>query len=77
MVHLAFSFQKGGAMISKEMHIGEIIRRYPQTLEVFAQYGLDCYECQIADFEALEHGVTVHKVDLDTLLEELNRSITG
>lgn len=64
-------------MITKEMTIGEIIRRYPETLRVFEKYGLDCYECQIADFEALEHGAGVHKADVDKLLDELNRTIRG
>lgn len=63
-------------MITKEMIIGDIIRRYPKTLGVFDAYGLDCYECQIADFEALEHGAGVHKVNVDELLEELNRIIS-
>jgi hybrid cluster-associated redox disulfide protein len=63
-------------MISKDMTINEILRRYPQTLAVFERYGLDCYDCQIADFEQLEHGATVHKVDLQALLAELNRSIS-
>lgn len=60
-------------MITKEMTIGEIVRRHPETLEVFEKYGLDCFECQIADFEALEHGAGVHKIDVDDLLRELNR----
>ncbi len=60
-------------MITRDMTIGEIIRRYPETLRVFEKYGLDCYECQIADFEALEHGAGVHKIDVDMMLEELNR----
>ncbi|GFO63579.1 DUF1858 domain-containing protein [Geomonas paludis] len=63
-------------MISKDMTISEILRRYPQTLPVFERYGLDCYDCQIADFEQLEHGATVHKADLAALLEELNKSIS-
>lgn len=64
-------------MITKEMTIGEIVRRYPQTLEVFRKYGLDCFECQIADFEALEHGAGVHKVNVDDLLRELNRIVNS
>ncbi len=63
-------------MITKEMTIGEIVRRYPETLRVLEKYGLDCYECQIADFEALEHGAGVHKIDVDELLQELNRLIS-
>ena len=63
-------------MISKEMTIAEILRRYPQALPVFTRYGLDCHDCQIADFEQLEHGATVHKADLASLLAELNDAIT-
>lgn len=64
-------------MISKEMTIADILRRYPETLPVLERYGLDCHDCQIADFEQLEHGATVHKADLDALLAELNHRITN
>ena len=59
------------------MTITEILTRYPETLPVFARYGLDCYDCQIAEFEQLEHGASVHKIDIDTLIHELNRHITS
>ncbi|WP_243371726.1 DUF1858 domain-containing protein [Geotalea sp. SG265] len=62
-------------MIDKEMTIGDIIRRFPATLPIFERYGLDCHECQIADFEAVEHGASVHKVDIDKLIRELNEAI--
>ncbi|HEY5513465.1 MAG TPA: DUF1858 domain-containing protein [Geomonas sp.] len=63
-------------MITKEMTITEILRRYPETLPVFERYGLDCYDCQIAEFEQLEHGATVHKVDINELVAELNNNTT-
>lgn len=59
-------------MITKEMIIGDIIRQYPATVEVFVQHGLECYECQIADLETLEHGAGFHKININTLLQELN-----
>ncbi len=62
-------------MFSKEMTIGEIIRKYPQTVSVFKKFGLDCNECQIAQFEAVEGGADVHQVDVDELLDELNRVV--
>jgi len=62
-------------MITRDMTISEIIIRYPQTLTVFRRFGLSCQECQIADFEALEHGAGVHKLDIDLLLRELNKVI--
>ena len=63
-------------MIDKDMLIGDIVRRYPQTLAVFERYGLTCLECQIADYEALEHGADVHHIDVEKLLGELNE-VTG
>ena len=60
-------------MITKDMTISEILRLHPETLPVFESYGLDCYDCQIAEFEELEHGASVHKVDINALLDELNR----
>jgi hybrid cluster-associated redox disulfide protein len=62
-------------MISRDMFIGEIVRRYPETLAVFEKYKLDCFECQIAEYEALEHGADVHHVDVEQLLAELNQVI--
>ena len=64
-------------MITKDMHISDILRRWPQTLKVFEKFGLDCFECQIADYEALEHGASVHKLNVDELLKELNRAVQG
>ena len=62
-------------MITKEMIIADIIAQHPETLPVFKQYNLDCYECQIADLEPLGHGAGVHKVDIDEFLDAINRSL--
>jgi hybrid cluster-associated redox disulfide protein len=64
-------------MITREMTIAEIIASYPQTMQVFRSFGLDCMECQIADYEEVEHGAGVHNVDIEQLLKALNDSITG
>ena len=62
-------------MITREMIIADIINRHPETLPVFKEYALDCYECQIADLETLEHGAGVHKVSIDDLLISLNSAV--
>jgi len=59
-------------MITREMTISDIIARYPQTMEVFRSFGLSCMECQIADYEEVEHGAGVHNVDIIKLLKALN-----
>ena len=62
-------------MITREMTISEIIVNYPKTIKVFRSFGLDCMECQIADYEEVEHGAGVHNVDIDQLLKALNAVI--
>jgi len=62
-------------MITQDMIIADIIRQHPETLPVFQKFNLDCYECQIADLETLEHGAGVHKVAIVELLDALNRSL--
>lgn len=68
--------REGSNMITRNMIIADIIRDHPETLPVFKRYHLECYECQIADLETIEHGAGVHKVSVDELLVSLNRSLT-
>lgn len=58
--------------ITKEMGIIDIVQKYPQSLEVFAKYGLGCIGCAAARFENLEAGAKVHGVDPDKMVEEIN-----
>lgn len=62
-------------MITKDMTIESVIRNYPETIAVFRRFGLDCMDCQIASFEAVEHGANVHQVDVERLMRELNEVI--
>lgn len=72
-----FHTQKRRNMITKDMFIADIIQKYPETLPVFKKFKLDCYECQIAEIETLEHGAKIHHlISVDSLLESLNNSIS-
>jgi hybrid cluster-associated redox disulfide protein len=62
-------------MITRDMTIEDVIRQHPETIPVFRKFGLECMECQIASFEAVEHGAGVHHVDIEKLLEELNEAV--
>ena len=61
--------------ITKEMKIGEIVEKYPKTIEVFLRHGLMCFGCAIARFENLEQGAMAHGIDVDALLKDLNVSV--
>ena len=62
-------------MIHKDMKIEDVLRRYPQTIQVFRRFGFDCAGCQLSEFENIEHGARVHKIDLEALLKGLNESL--
>lgn len=61
--------------ITKDMNIVDIVKNYPETLEVFAKYGLGCIGCAAARFENLEAGAKVHGIDVDQFVEELNEAL--
>jgi hybrid cluster-associated redox disulfide protein len=62
--------------ISREMTIGEVVQRYPQTVPVFLAHGLMCFGCAIARFENIEQGAQAHGIDADALLKDLNAAVT-
>jgi hybrid cluster-associated redox disulfide protein len=66
----------GVEMISREMPIGEVVQKYPQTVEVFLRHGLMCFGCAIARFENLEQGAMAHGIDVETLVKDLNAAVS-
>jgi hybrid cluster-associated redox disulfide protein len=61
------------AKITTEMTIGEVIERYPSTEKVFVKYfGNGCFTCPGAKMENIAFGATMHGVDVDTVVKELN-----
>lgn len=61
--------------ITKKMKIEQVIRDYPETIEVFSKYGFHCIGCVAASFESIEDGAKVHNIDIEKLVEELNKVI--
>lgn len=61
--------------VTKEMGIIEIVQNHPESLEVFAKYGLSCIGCAAARFENLEAGAKVHGVDPEQMVAEINELI--
>lgn len=61
--------------ITKEMSIADIVETYPQTVEVFMRYGLGCLGCAVARMENLEQGATMHGIDIDALITDLNKVV--
>ncbi|MBI2129501.1 DUF1858 domain-containing protein [Candidatus Woesearchaeota archaeon] len=56
------------------MPIGEVVLKYPDTIAVFMQHGLHCIGCGIAQFESIEQGAAAHGINLDKLINDLNKA---
>ena len=63
------------ALIGKDMLIADVIRQYPQTERVFIEYAMGCAGCMGSMGETIEGGARMHSIDVDRLLEQLNRAI--
>lgn len=59
--------------IDKSMSIIEVVQQYPQTVEVFRNYGMGCLGCAAARFENIEQGATAHGIDVAALIADLNK----
>lgn len=59
--------------ITKDMLIGDIIRTYPESINILMQNGLGCVGCPASQMESLEEAAMVHGLDVNNLLEQLNQ----
>lgn len=59
-------------VITKEMPIGQVVQKYPKTVEVFLRHGLMCFGCAVAQYENVEQGATAHGIDVEALIKDLN-----
>lgn len=62
-------------MITKEMAIGEVVQKFPQTVPVFQAHGMGCLGCAIASFENIEQGASAHGIDPNKLIQALNDAL--
>ncbi|MBT5022207.1 DUF1858 domain-containing protein [Candidatus Woesearchaeota archaeon] len=66
---------KKESKITKDMPIGDIVSKHPETIEVFFNHNLHCIGCAAAQFETLEEGAQVHGINVDVLVKDLNNCI--
>lgn len=57
--------------ITKEMTIGEILRKNPDVAPILMETGMHCLGCPSAQGESLEEAAMVHGVDIDELMKKI------
>lgn len=67
-----------GALITKDMIIGTVIEKHPQTETIFKKYfGKGCFTCPGSKNEDIAFGAMMHNVDTDLVVKELNNALKG
>jgi len=59
--------------VNKDMTIGELIRSKPEAASILMEFGMGCVGCPSAQAETLEEASRVHGLDIEKLLEALNK----
>ena len=60
-------------MIEKTMTIGELLEKAPDKTDILLQAGMHCIGCPASLMETIEEACEVHGIDVDSLIEELNK----
>lgn len=60
-------------MINKDMIIADLLKVKPEAASVLMEFGMGCLGCPSAQMETIEQAVGVHGLELDKLMEALNK----
>ncbi|MCZ7357351.1 MAG: DUF1858 domain-containing protein [Candidatus Methanoperedens sp.] len=63
--------------ITKDTTIEDVVSQYPETMMVFMRHGLHCVGCHVSAFESIEDGASAHGINVDALVEDLNKVISA
>lgn len=64
-------------LITRGTSIGEVVQKYPETVQVFLRHGLMCIGCAVARYENIEQGARAHGIDLEALVTDLNTAVSS
>lgn len=57
----------------KNTKIGELLEKAPEKSEILMEAGMHCLGCPASQAETLEEACEVHGIDVNKLLEKLNK----
>ena len=59
--------------VTGDMTIGEVVRMHPDAARVLMSFGMGCISWPGSQMETLEEGAAVHGLDVQEMLEQLNK----
>ncbi|MBI2630118.1 DUF1858 domain-containing protein [Candidatus Pacearchaeota archaeon] len=61
--------------ITAKTKFSEVMKKYPETFEVFLNEGMHCFGCGLASMETIEQGCIAHGINPRELVKKLNEKI--
>lgn len=58
---------------NKDTKIGELIEKAPEKVDILLNAGMHCIGCPASQEETLEEACMVHGIDVEEIVEELNK----
>jgi hybrid cluster-associated redox disulfide protein len=58
--------------VTKDMTIGDVVRQFPDSVEILMGFGMGCVGCPSAQAETLEEAAMVHGLNIEELMAKLN-----
>lgn len=58
---------------SKDTKIGEILENAPEKVDILVEAGMHCVGCPASQAETLEEACDVHGIDVNEVVEALNK----
>jgi hybrid cluster-associated redox disulfide protein len=62
--------------IRKDQLVDDVMRRWPETIRVFLDYGFHCVGCPIGCFHSVEDACREHHANLALFLADLNTIVS-
>ena len=63
--------------VTEKTLIGELVREYPESIDVLFEAGMHCIGCPASQAESLEEACEVHMLDTKKVVEEINKAIAA
>lgn len=67
-------------LVTKDMVIGDVLKKYPDVAVIMLEHGLHCVGCHANVFDTIEAGCQIHGIDdatIDGMVKEINKFISA
>ena len=61
--------------VTGETLIGEVVRNYPESIEILMSIGMHCLGCPSAQMESLSDACAVHGIPAEQVIDAINAKI--